>query len=200
MSFLSVVAAISLVSLCHAGTVHISDCMRTNNQRNPENLVHVNTASANPFPVVIPGDVDIVGNLDLYKNLTGQLSMSVSIKRKVLGLWVPVPCVSNVGSCQYADLCDMLSSNFMENGVPNCPPQLVAEGLPCTCPIPAGHYAINHGHFTIPELSGVWSFLAKGDYQLRATLTDKSRNAQVACHSMDLSIGSKCSFFDCLFG
>ncbi|XP_033740491.1 ganglioside GM2 activator-like [Pecten maximus] len=200
MSYLSVVIAICLVCVCHAGTFPFSDCMRTNNERNSNNIVHVNAATASPFPVVVPGPVDIVGNLDVYKNITGPLQMSLSVKRKVLGLWVPIPCISNVGSCTYDDVCSLLSSSFMKDGTANCPPQLSGEGLPCTCPIPAGHYELRHGHFQIPELSGVWSWLASGDYQIRATLTDKARSTQVACHSMDMSIGAPCSFFSCLFG
>ncbi|XP_060069686.1 ganglioside GM2 activator-like [Ylistrum balloti] len=200
MSCLNVLTVLACaLCVCNAGTFPFSDCMRTDAQRNINNIVHVNAATASPFPVVVPGPVDIVGNLDVLKNITGPLKMTLSIKRKVIGLWVPIPCISNVGSCTYPDVCSLLSSTFVKNGAVDCPVQLAAEGLPCTCPIQAGHYTLHHGHFQIPELSGVWSWLASGDYQIRATLTDAA-TTEVACHSMDLSIGAPCSFFDCLFG
>ncbi|OWF52489.1 Ganglioside GM2 activator [Mizuhopecten yessoensis] len=158
MAYLGVVTVIACL-LCHATSLHIQDCMK-NGRSDVNNIVHVNSATVTPFPVVVPGNVDVAGNLDVLKNITGPLQMHLSVQRKFLGLWVTVPCVSNVGSCTYDDVCSMLSSSFSLNGAPNCPAQLSNEGLPCNCPFAEGRYTMNQEHFKIPEMSGVWSWLA----------------------------------------
>jgi len=54
----------------------------------------------------------------------------VSMKRKVLGLWVKVPCIKDFGSCTYEDLCSYGYPDDM-----SCPASFVQDGVPCRCPI-----------------------------------------------------------------
>ena len=40
-----------------------------------------------------------------------------------------VPCIAMIGSCVYEDVCELMSL------ITTCPPQLVAIGFTCSCPI-----------------------------------------------------------------
>lgn len=53
------------------------------------------------------------------------------MQKKVGFLWVDVPCVDNVGSCNYDDLC---ASIPFPPGEP-CPEPFLTLGLPCNCPV-----------------------------------------------------------------
>ena len=58
------------------------------------------------------------------------------------------------------DLCALLSQFEGPNGTSICPQQLKDNNFPCHCPFQAGHYHLNPVQFMIPELSGVWQWLA----------------------------------------
>jgi hypothetical protein len=53
---------------------------------------------------------------------------SVLIEKSILGKYIKLPCIDNVGSCYYDDLCQLL------NQISQCPDPLVAAGIPCQCP------------------------------------------------------------------
>lgn len=61
----------------------------------------------------------------------GCVKVIVRVQKKVGFLWIEVPCVDNVGSCDYEDLCAELP---FPPGVP-CPEPFLALGLPCNCPV-----------------------------------------------------------------
>lgn len=52
------------------------------------------------------------------------------MKRNMLGLPVPIPCIKNFGSCDYEDLC---SFGYPESEP--CPPIFDEHDVPCRCPI-----------------------------------------------------------------
>nr|CAD7575584.1 unnamed protein product [Timema californicum] len=58
------------------------------------------------------------------------LQASVSMKKKVLGLWVPVPCIKDFGSCDFDDLC-----TYAMPPKGGCVPLLEEHDIPCHCPI-----------------------------------------------------------------
>ncbi|KAL1497915.1 hypothetical protein ABEB36_008796 [Hypothenemus hampei] len=58
-------------------------------------------------------------------------------KRMPLNIWLPIPCIDQLGSCTYRDLCSY--------GTPvnrNCPDRFVRNNVPCRCPILEGRYEI----------------------------------------------------------
>ena len=44
------------------------------------------------------------------------------------GFWHPVVCIEGFGSCNYTNVCELLSL------VTQCPDPLIAAGIPCECP------------------------------------------------------------------
>ena len=57
------------------------------------------------------------------------------MEKDVLGLWVKVPCVNNVGSCVYQDLCTNITHLYFN------PFQSLDTDKKCP-PIPAGTYSM----------------------------------------------------------
>lgn len=52
---------------------------------------------------------------------------------KALGdLWIQLPCIDQLGSCTYDDVCSILDE-LIPPGTP-CPEPLLTYGIPCHCP------------------------------------------------------------------
>ena len=56
-----------------------------------------------------------------------QLDLHIKVKEKIIG-WLDLPCIDNVGSCNYKDICSPTSEE--------CPASFKKHGIPCKCPIP----------------------------------------------------------------
>lgn len=55
---------------------------------------------------------------------------------KALGdLWIQLPCIDQLGSCTYNDVCSILDE-LIPPGTP-CPEPLLTYGIPCHCPFKA---------------------------------------------------------------
>lgn len=156
-----------------------------------------------PHPVKVPGDLTVTGGLTFNRGAGGSISLDVTIKRYLGFFWLTVPCISNVGSCTYADVCGMLAGSY-GNGTSGCPRQFVDNNTPCTCPFAAGAYPMSNAVFTIPEMSGIWSWLADGDYKATAKLIDNASGEELACQHLEVTVvdgNESCSGFLCsIFG
>nr|XP_009683997.1 PREDICTED: ganglioside GM2 activator-like [Struthio camelus australis] len=61
---------------------------------------------------------------------------AVLVVEKALGeLWIQLPCVDQLGSCTYSDVCTILD-NLIPPGT-TCPEPLLTYGIPCHCPFKA---------------------------------------------------------------
>lgn len=54
------------------------------------------------------------------------------MEKEVAGFWVKIPCVEQLGSCSYENVCNMIDE-CIPPGEP-CPEPLHTLGLPCHCP------------------------------------------------------------------
>jgi len=166
-----------------------------------ESIISLISGSVNPDPVAIPGVLGVTGSATVNFDFNrGNLDLDVHIERYVGFLWVTVPCISDVGSCRY-DACDVLHKAFNASG---CPAELKANSIPCTCDtVTAGKYSLNDQKFKIPELSGLYSWLASGDYKVDLKLLDSTTKDELACLHLEGTIvdGNACSGFLCsIFG
>lgn len=59
------------------------------------------------------------------------MQAKIELKKKAAGIWIPLPCIDQMGSCSYGDICQLLEQ------VTQCPPQLTAISIDCKCPIKA---------------------------------------------------------------
>lgn len=58
------------------------------------------------------------------------------LEEKIAGYSVKLPCVEDVGSCDY--------DNFCIEWAEMCPKYFGKFGLPCSCPFPAGNYSVTN--------------------------------------------------------
>ncbi|XP_048775551.2 uncharacterized protein LOC125680151 [Ostrea edulis] len=144
--------------------------------KNCGGMIDVRSLSVMPDPLQFPGTITFSASGALNATLSAPLNAAVVLKKKAAGIWIPIPCIDQIGSCNYGDICTLLES------VTQCPPQLTAIGIDCKCPIKAGKY-------TLPSMSqdiGAEVF-PSGDYQVTGNVTDKAGRV-VACLQVELSV------------
>lgn len=61
--------------------------------------------------------------------------LNVTLEKEVAGFWVKIPCLEELGSCHYQDVCDVLNQLILPGQ--DCPEPLHTYGLPCRCPFKA---------------------------------------------------------------
>ncbi|KAK3535164.1 hypothetical protein QTP70_004817 [Hemibagrus guttatus] len=59
-------------------------------------------------------------------------ALNVTLEKEVAGFWVKVPCVDELGSCHYQDICEILNQLIPPGQ--SCPEPLHTYALPCHCP------------------------------------------------------------------
>lgn len=129
-------------------------------------------------PMVLPGRVSVSAAVHLKHDET-RLSASVKLSKKEAVHYAEVPCVDNVGSCDYEDVCALLGALR----VSSCP-----FGA-CQCPFPAGDYVLDQHELSVPSWpSRVPSWLASGDYRLQVQVTDKASGHGVFCFEADTRV------------
>ncbi|KAI8506816.1 hypothetical protein Bbelb_152570 [Branchiostoma belcheri] len=149
----------------------------------------------------LPGIFTIIDfDVDVTKQVVGPLFARIEAWRAIwlfggIGTTIQVPClpvdpVYGVGTCDYGDLCQILTDGKPFDALSNstvCYPDATLMGIPegqCGCEgMAPKHYGIK-GWNKLIDLSGLESgiltFLASGDYELRATVKDAS-GAEQAC-------------------
>jgi hypothetical protein len=58
--------------------------------------------------------------------------VELTVEKEVAGFWVKIPCVEQLGSCSYENICDLIDE-YIPPGE-SCPEPLHTYGLPCHCP------------------------------------------------------------------
>ena len=132
--------------------------------------LRIRSGSIMPDPVAMPGTITVAVNLTLTKTLRSPLKAEVTLKKRVgtSSTYVTIPCIGNIGSCTYEDLCELIPY------IGGCPPPLSTYNIPCQCPFAAGNYSLPQYEFDLPYPSDVPSWLVSGDYYGKAVLTDSA--------------------------
>ncbi|KAL5012213.1 hypothetical protein ScPMuIL_010764 [Solemya velum] len=133
-------------------------------------LLVINSLHVAPDPVKLPGTVMLNFNITTRGDVTAPLKASVRLWKKILGIYVKVPCVGKVGSCDYADVC-----SFLER-IRSCPKPFTQLGIPCKCPFKKGTYNLPQTRIDVQ----VKLPFSLGDVKLEAKLTSNKGN--VGCY------------------
>lgn len=143
--------------------------------------VKIDTSSVkvSPDPIEIPGKVDFSGSLVISKEIANITKLELVVKRKLFGIWIKLPCIGNLGSCTFKDICPKL-----EKLIPTCPEELKKHGINCRCPAEPNKYSISNMIFPIP--SNIPAEVTSGSYEVKATLTDT--NGEVMCYQITASV------------
>ncbi|NXX17603.1 SAP3 protein, partial [Podargus strigoides] len=112
---------------------------------------------------------------------------AVLVVEKALGdLWIQLPCIDQLGSCTYDDVCTMLD-NLIPPGTP-CPEPLQTYGIPCRCPFKAGSYSLPASNIDLPDVE-LPSWMTNGNYRVRATASNGGK--ELACVKVAFSLRSQ---------
>lgn len=144
----------------------------------PDDTIKLKTLQVSPDPIVIPGSVTVTLDAIIAQTIKTATSVALVVKKKVFGVFIEVPCVSNFGSCTYQSPCNLLANV-------TCPPELVKLGWTCRCPIPGKEYEVPGVEFKIPSIPLPPS-LENGDYQIQATLMNGA--TRLGCYQVDASL------------
>ncbi|XP_065060396.1 ganglioside GM2 activator-like [Rhopilema esculentum] len=125
-----------------------------------------------PVRLVSGGKIPLSGTLLVKKLLPTKLKLKVKVEKKILWGYISLPCISNVGSCEYILDCSTLLGQ--------CPT--------CRCPVPAGTHPVDQS-VTVPPIS-IPSFLTNGDYKVTFDARDASNNQRISCGQLKLRISS----------
>jgi len=134
--------------------------------------VQLKNLTLSPDPVKLPGNITASAGAEVGINMMSPLAVSLKLKKKIFGVMVEIPCIDNVGSCDYSDVCPMLQNI-------TCPPELQKYGIPCHCPISKGSYFLPTTSIAVPVPASVPSWLESGDYEVEAHISEGGK--PVAC-------------------
>ncbi|KAL8604031.1 hypothetical protein ACOMHN_024856 [Nucella lapillus] len=137
------------------GTFKFTNCLAP-----AKELLVINSLTLTPDPLVFPGPLSVSFDATVKSTIDTPLKAVVYLGKKIGSTWIKIPCIGNIGSCTYDDLCQVLS------GIGQCPDPFVKAGVPCTCPFKAGSYKLPSASFDVES-----AIFPSGDYHGQANLT-----------------------------
>ncbi|XP_040928644.1 ganglioside GM2 activator isoform X2 [Betta splendens] len=138
-----------------------------------------------PDPIQIPGDLNASASGSTSVELKAPLCVNVTLEKEVAGFWVKVPCVEQMGSCHYPNVCDLLNQLIPPGQ--NCPEPLHTYGLPCHCPFKAGSYFLPQSDFSLPNMDLPY-WLTNGKYRVQGVLGCEQQ--ELGCLLLTLALHS----------
>ncbi|KAJ8394030.1 hypothetical protein AAFF_G00053740 [Aldrovandia affinis] len=139
-----------------------------------------------PDPISIPGDLTASAAGSTTVALVAPLAVNVTLQKEVAGFWVKVPCVEEIGSCDYPDGCQLLDMLIPPGQ--DCPEPLHTYGIPCHCPFKAGVYSLPQSDFYLPDIDLPY-WLTNGNYKVEGVLG--SAGQELGCLKVAFSVHSK---------
>jgi len=141
----------------------------------------IKSLSVGPDPIVLGGNITISGAVTVGVAVPSA-QLLITLEAQIFGIWTEIPCVDNIGSCTYDNICDYLTPDN-----PVCLPPFSNYGIPCQCPIPAGSYALPS--ITVPTKNPGLSWLTDGSYYIKAQGLDANGN-ELACYEVYVNLSS----------
>ncbi|XP_051514282.1 ganglioside GM2 activator-like [Myxocyprinus asiaticus] len=146
---------------------------------------YMKTLNLTPDPIPIPGQITADASGTTSVELTSPLSVNVTLEREVVGVWVKIPCIDELGSCHYPNVCDLLDQ--LTPPGQDCPEPLHTYGLPCHCPFKAGDYSLPSSDIYIPEVE-LPGWLTNGNYKVQGILGNSEN--ELGCLEVSVSLHS----------
>ncbi|KPP71563.1 ganglioside GM2 activator-like [Scleropages formosus] len=143
----------------------------------------VKSLDVSPDPIIIPGSLTAAAAGRTTVELSSPLQVNLTLEKEVAGFWVKVPCLEDIGSCVYPDVCQLLDMVIPPGQ--DCPEPLHTYGLPCHCPFKAGDYTLPKSDFYVPYVE-LPSWLTNGNYRAEATVSCQQK--EVACLKVSFSL------------
>ncbi|KAJ8015057.1 hypothetical protein DPEC_G00022180 [Dallia pectoralis] len=200
---------IAVITLCLVSAMHVKrvvDCEKTHttysakifgfsweNCGKPEDPAVLKTLVLSPDPITIPGDLTASASGSTTVELASPLAVNVTLEKEVAGFWIKVPCVDEIGSCQYTDVCNLL--NLLIPPGQDCPEPLHTYGMPCHCPFKAGVYTLPESGFYLPDMDLPY-WLTNGHYKVQGVFG--SMEKELGCLKITFAVHSNTNHCLCL--
>ncbi|XP_060096276.1 ganglioside GM2 activator [Heteronotia binoei] len=154
----------------------------------PSDPAWIKSLNIIPDPICIPGDMTVCASATTTVAIEAPLKGVIVLEKKMGDMWLKIPCMDNIGSCTYNNLCAMLDELIPPGQL--CPEPLQSYGIPCHCPFKAGTYNLPPSVIYIPNLD-LPSFLTNGDYRIKIVLSMGDQELGCAKISFSLHAGSR---------
>jgi len=142
---------------------------------NKDDPVQVKQLSVLPDPLPFPGNITLAVNVNNTIDLKSPIKVDLELYKHEVFIWIPIPCIDNVGSCTYDDICELLAT------IPECPPELKKYGITCKCPILKADYVVPTTTIDVVIPGPIPTFLVSGKYKARANVTNAATNEPIIC-------------------
>jgi ganglioside GM2 activator len=136
-------------------------------------LLVINSLSLTPDPLRAPGTFSLTFDVTIQANFDAPLKLSLELKKYEVFFWLTIPCIDDMGSCTYGNICQQLAGL-------TCPKPFDDNKIPCKCPFPKGRYTLPTSTFDLQKS------VPSGDYFVQAQLSSGSQ--AVNCIAMYFSI------------
>uniref|UniRef100_A0A8C0I9Z1 GM2 ganglioside activator n=2 Tax=Strigidae TaxID=30459 RepID=A0A8C0I9Z1_BUBBB len=148
--------------------------------------VVLQSLSVAPDPISIPGSLRVSAAVSSSKAMASPLKAVLVVEKALGDLWIQLPCIDQLGSCTYNDVCTILD-NLIPPGT-TCPEPLLTYGIPCHCPFKAGSYSLPASDFILPDME-LPAWMTNGNYRVRATVSNGGE--ELACVKLAFSLQSQ---------
>ena len=119
------------------------------------------------------GNLTVAINATFTKELDPPLKTDLTIDIHTFLGWVKVPCIDDIGSCTYDDICQKLK------GV-TCPGALTKHNITCHCPFKPQKDVLPPSKFNLPAGP------PKGEYRAMAKIYDTKGNMVICLNISEL--------------
>jgi len=173
------VALLAVVTLATPQVFSVANCGSANDPTKLELL------TVTPDPIVLGKNITIAfkGLLSTAINPGEDISASVVVQKQLFGTWITIPCIDNLGSCNYTNVCtawDMLLK------ATNLCPILTRYHIPCACALNPGTYSIPPVSTNVPNPGISWL-----DGELQTSVSAYTANgSRLFCYTIVLTLSS----------
>lgn len=140
-----------------------------------------------PDPIVLGQNISITADIAVGQIFDSNLKIGLTLEKKELGVYIEIPCIDNIGSCDYtgAFICEELAKAAAKADVHAI---LAKYNLPMACPVAPHEFIVPTNdpinvHINDPGLS----WLTSGDIYAKAVVTNAA-GTQTACIEIYFSI------------
>lgn len=147
--------------------------------------VVLQSLSVAPDPISIPGSLRVSAAVKSGKTMGSPLKAALVVEKALGDLWIQLPCIDQLGSCTYNDVCSILDE-LIPPGTP-CPEPLLTYGIPCHCPFKAGSYSLPASDFDVPDVE-LPSWMTNGNYRVRVVVSNGGE--ELSCVKLAFSLHS----------
>nr|ACI90384.1 GM2 ganglioside activator precursor-like protein [Philodina roseola] len=131
--------------------------------------------------VSVPGQLDFSLSFNVTKKLSSDLQLSAKIDRQMARIWVELPCLSGLGTCDQVKFCDFLQQACKVNQFIR-PTIKGSNQKSCPCDLDPGIYTLEHAktYLKYKKRAQLIKPLTTGKYRFKLNIFDnKMKKANV---------------------